>query len=60
MTVRQMALAGAVGFVLANLNLPAPARAETIDIAVGHQSMCTDTYTAGIILTRECRCRRSI
>lgn len=24
--------------------------AETIPIAVGHQSMCTDTYTAGIII----------
>lgn len=28
----------------------APAPAETIDIAVGHQSMCTDTYTAGIVV----------
>ncbi len=26
------------------------ASAETINIAVGHQSMCTDTYTAGIIV----------
>ncbi len=26
------------------------ASAETIPIAVGHQSMCTDTYTAGIII----------
>ena len=28
----------------------APAAAETIDIAVGHQSMCTDTYTGGIVI----------
>ncbi|MEM7747319.1 MAG: ABC transporter substrate-binding protein [Pseudomonadota bacterium] len=26
------------------------AKAETIRIAVGHQSMCTDTYTAGIVV----------
>jgi NitT/TauT family transport system substrate-binding protein len=50
MGIRQLALAGAVGFVLTSLNLSAPARAETIDIAVGHQSMCTDTYTAGIVV----------
>ena len=28
----------------------APALAETVDIAVGHQSMCTDTYTGGIVV----------
>ena len=27
-----------------------PAAAETIDIAIGHQSMCTDTYTGGIVI----------
>lgn len=33
------------------LALPAAsAQAETIRIAVGHQSMCTDTYTAGIVV----------
>ncbi len=32
------------------LALAGPAAAETIEIAVGHQSMCTDTYTAGIIV----------
>lgn len=26
------------------------ASAETINIAIGHQSMCTDTYTAGIVV----------
>lgn len=26
------------------------ASAETISIAIGHQSMCTDTYTAGIVV----------
>jgi NitT/TauT family transport system substrate-binding protein len=30
--------------------LGAMAQAEKISIAVGHQSMCTDTYTAGIII----------
>lgn len=30
--------------------LGAVAQAEKISIAVGHQSMCTDTYTAGIII----------
>jgi NitT/TauT family transport system substrate-binding protein len=24
--------------------------AETVDIAIGHQSMCTDTYTGGIVI----------
>ena len=24
--------------------------AKTITIAIGHQSMCTDTYTAGIVV----------
>ncbi|MFY0609980.1 MAG: ABC transporter substrate-binding protein [Hyphomicrobiaceae bacterium] len=32
------------------LSLPTAASAETIRIAVGHQSMCTDTYTAGIVV----------
>lgn len=27
-----------------------PASAEKIKIAIGHQSMCTDTYTAGIVV----------
>src|SRR5262249_35410167 len=27
-----------------------PASAETIDIAIGHQTMCTDTYTGGIVV----------
>jgi NitT/TauT family transport system substrate-binding protein len=27
-----------------------PVLAKTIDIAIGHQSLCTDTYTAGIIV----------
>ncbi|MFQ3171132.1 MAG: NitT/TauT family transport system substrate-binding protein, partial [Oleispira sp.] len=26
------------------------ASAETVKIAIGHQSMCTDTYTAGIVV----------
>ncbi len=32
------------------LTSPLPALAEKINIAVGHQSMCTDTYTAGIVV----------
>jgi hypothetical protein len=39
-----------LAFVAVGLALATPAFAETIDIAVGHQSMCTDTYTAGIIV----------
>ena len=39
------ALLGAAMVPLASL-----ASAETIDIAIGHQSMCTDTYTAGIVI----------
>jgi len=27
-----------------------PAAAETIPITIGHQSMCTDTYTGGIVI----------
>ena len=36
-------------FVLATL-LAVKTHAETIRIAIGHQSMCTDTYTAGIVV----------
>ncbi|MFK7893384.1 MAG: ABC transporter substrate-binding protein, partial [Granulosicoccus sp.] len=32
------------------LGLMAQAHAETIKIAIGHQSMCTETYTAGIVV----------
>ena len=32
------------------LMLPGISAAEKIKIAIGHQSMCTDTYTAGIIV----------
>jgi NitT/TauT family transport system substrate-binding protein len=39
----------AAGIAL-GLSLALPAFADTIDIAIGHQSMCTDTYTAGIIV----------
>lgn len=34
----------------ASLLLAMSAEAATIDIAIGHQSMCTDTYTAGIVV----------
>ncbi len=30
--------------------LPTPVQAEAIDISIGHQSMCTDTYTGGIVI----------
>ncbi len=45
MTVRRLAIAAA-------LILPAGgvASAETIRVAVGHQSMCTDTYPGGILI----------
>ncbi|HLQ88986.1 MAG TPA: sulfonate ABC transporter substrate-binding protein, partial [Xanthobacteraceae bacterium] len=32
------------------LSATATVRPETIDISIGHQSMCTDTYTAGIVV----------
>jgi NitT/TauT family transport system substrate-binding protein len=38
-----------MGAVLLSLTVNS-ASAETIRIAVGHQSMCTDTYTAGIVV----------
>lgn len=38
-----------VGFALLSY-AALPAQAETVKIAVGHQSMCTDTYTAGIVV----------
>lgn len=37
-------------FAIGLTSLAASVSAETIPIAVGHQSMCTDTYTAGIII----------
>ncbi len=40
--------AALLGAVL--LPLGSMAQAEKISIAVGHQSMCTDTYTAGIVI----------
>ena len=42
-----VAAAGALG--LAQF-APGIADAKTINVGVGHQSMCTDTYTAGIIV----------
>jgi NitT/TauT family transport system substrate-binding protein len=33
-----------------SLALAAPLQAKTIEINIGHQSMCTDTYTAGIVV----------
>ncbi len=49
MLLRRWAFA-AVSLALATPALPTPTWAGTIDIAIGHQSMCTDTYTAGIIV----------
>lgn len=45
MTRSKVLLATALAMALA-----APAGAQTIPIAIGHQSMCTDTYTAGIVV----------
>jgi NitT/TauT family transport system substrate-binding protein len=39
----------ALGLIAAGLAGAAQA-GETIEIAIGHQSMCTDTYTAGIVV----------
>ncbi len=27
-----------------------PAAADTVEVSIGHQSMCTDTYTGGIVI----------
>ncbi|HEX4110972.1 MAG TPA: ABC transporter substrate-binding protein [Stellaceae bacterium] len=43
----------ALGFAVfagAALLSPSWARAETVDIGIGHQSMCTDTYAGGVIV----------
>jgi NitT/TauT family transport system substrate-binding protein len=45
MTRSKLLLATALAFSLA-----APVEAKTIEIGIGHQSMCTDTYTAGIVI----------
>jgi NitT/TauT family transport system substrate-binding protein len=45
MTRSNALLAAAFSLVLA-----APLHAKTIEINIGHQSMCTDTYTAGIVV----------
>jgi sulfonate transport system substrate-binding protein len=44
MVLRALILAVCGAFLLA------PCEAQTIDIAIGHQSMCTDTYTGGIVV----------
>jgi NitT/TauT family transport system substrate-binding protein len=46
MNVKRALLLGTAALLAA----ATPAPAETIDISVGHQSMCTDTYTAGIVV----------
>jgi sulfonate transport system substrate-binding protein len=42
----KLSLLGTAFFV----SLIAPAAGETIEVAIGHQSMCTDTYTGGIVI----------
>ena len=37
-------------FLAVAAGLSAPAVAETIDIGIGHQSMCTDTYAGGVVI----------
>lgn len=44
MTIRALVIAMALALSTA------PASAETIRIGIGHQSMCTDTYPAGIVV----------
>ncbi len=48
MTLHQTFRAGLLSAAM--LPLAGFAAAEKISIAVGHQSMCTDTYTAGIVI----------
>lgn len=45
MTRSKLLLATALAFSFA-----ASAQAKTIEIGIGHQSMCTDTYSAGIVI----------
>ncbi|HEY1930628.1 MAG TPA: ABC transporter substrate-binding protein [Acetobacteraceae bacterium] len=49
MLARRTFLASVGGIALASTSAAA---AKTIDIGIGHQSMCTDTYTAGIIVQK--------
>lgn len=44
------AAVGAVLGLVTSVATAVPALAETIKIGIGHQSMCTDTYTAGIVV----------
>jgi len=48
--MKQTTLGFGLGLALAVALPGIPALAKTIDIAIGHQSMCTDTYTAGIVV----------
>ena len=43
----KLLLATALAF---SFSFAASAQAKTIEIGIGHQSMCTDTYTAGIVI----------
>ena len=45
MALSKLWLTAAVAALLA-----VPAEAKTIEIGIGHQSMCTDTYSAGIVI----------
>jgi sulfonate transport system substrate-binding protein len=45
MTRSKVLLAAAFAF-----SMGAPVSAKTIEIGIGHQSMCTDTYSAGIVI----------
>jgi len=47
MPTKLKSMLGAAALVLSATSLQA---SETIKIAIGHQSMCTDTYTAGIVV----------
>ena len=48
--MKRFALLGAPALAVSLSALATQVAAETIPIAVGHQSMCTDTYTAGIVI----------
>ena len=47
MTPSKFALVAALAFAA---TATADAQTTTIQVAIGHQSMCTDTYTAGIVI----------
>ena len=47
---KNLCLALTAGALIIPLAVSSASAKEKIKIAIGHQSMCTDTYTAGIVV----------